>query len=37
MMSSLVLYGNRESGHSYKVRLALTLLGLEHEYVPSIS
>lgn len=33
-MSSLVLYGNRESGHSYKVRLALTLLGLEHEYRP---
>ena len=31
-MSKLVLYGNRESGHSYKVKLALTLLGLEHEY-----
>lgn len=31
-MTSLVLYGNRESGHSYKVKLALTLLGLEHEY-----
>ena len=31
-MSNLVLYGNRESGHSYKVKLALTLLGLEHEY-----
>jgi glutathione S-transferase len=31
---SIVLYGNRESGHSYKVRLALTLLGLEHEYRP---
>ncbi|MCG7393958.1 glutathione S-transferase family protein [Microvirga sp. ACRRW] len=33
-MPSLVLYGNRESGHSYKVRLALTLLELEHEYRP---
>ncbi|WP_114943775.1 glutathione S-transferase family protein [Microvirga calopogonii] len=33
-MSKLVLYGNRESGHSYKVKLALTLLGLEHEYRP---
>ena len=33
-MSGLVLYGNRESGHSYKVKLALTLLGLEHEYRP---
>ncbi len=31
-MPRLVLYGNRESGHSYKVKLALTLLGLEHEY-----
>ncbi len=31
-MPNLVLYGNRESGHSYKVKLALTLLGLEHEY-----
>ncbi len=33
-MSKLVLYGNRESGHSYKVKLALTFLGLEHEYRP---
>ncbi|PVE23103.1 glutathione S-transferase [Microvirga sp. KLBC 81] len=33
-MLNLVLYGNRESGHSYKVKLALTLLGLEHEYRP---
>ncbi len=33
-MPQLVLYGNRESGHSYKVKLALTLLGLEHEYRP---
>jgi glutathione S-transferase len=31
-MPQLLLYGNRESGHSYKVRLALALLGLEHEY-----
>ncbi len=33
-MSSLVLYGNRESGHSYKVKLALAVLGLAHEYRP---
>ena len=33
-MPNLVLYGNKESGHSYKVKLALTLLGLEHEYRP---
>src|SRR5262245_20781294 len=31
-MSALVLYGNRESGHSYKVKLALALLALPHEY-----
>jgi glutathione S-transferase len=31
-MAKLILYGNRESGHSYKVKLALTLLELEHEY-----
>jgi glutathione S-transferase len=31
-MPRLVLYGNRESGHSYKVKLALSILGLEHEY-----
>ncbi len=31
-MPRLLLYGNRESGHSYKVKLALRLLGLEHEY-----
>ncbi len=31
-MAAIVLYGNRESGHSYKVKLALTLLGLPHEY-----
>lgn len=31
-MAKLVFYGNRESGHSYKVALALALLGLEHEY-----
>ena len=28
----LILYGNRESGHSYKVRLALTLMHVPHEY-----
>ncbi|HSS62824.1 MAG TPA: glutathione S-transferase family protein [Gammaproteobacteria bacterium] len=31
-MSLPVLYGNRESGHSYKVKLALTLLEIAHEY-----
>ena len=31
-MRNLLLYGNRESGHSYKVKLALALLGLAHEY-----
>jgi glutathione S-transferase len=30
----LILYGNRESGHSYKVRLALTLMHVPHEYRP---
>lgn len=33
-MSDLVLYGNRESGHSYKVALALALLGLTFTYRP---
>ena len=28
----LTLYGNRKSGHSYKVRLALTLMHVPHEY-----
>ena len=28
----LTLYGARESGHSYKVRLALTLMQVPHEY-----
>lgn len=27
-----VLYGSRESGHTYKVKLALSVLGLAHEY-----
>jgi glutathione S-transferase len=27
------LFGNRQSGHSWKVRQALVLLGIEHEYV----
>jgi len=31
---ALVLYGNRGSGHSYKVKLALAVLGLAHEYRP---
>ena len=31
-MPDYLLYGHRESGHSYKVRLALTLLGAAHEY-----
>lgn len=30
----LILYGNRESGHSYKVRLALALTHTPHEYRP---
>jgi glutathione S-transferase len=30
---SLVLYGNRESGHYYKVRLFLTLANIAHEFV----
>ena len=28
----LILYGARESGHSYKVRLTLTLMHVPHEY-----
>lgn len=31
-MPDHVLYGHPDSGHSYKVRLALTLLGVEHQY-----
>ncbi len=31
-MSNLILYGNRLSGHSYKVRLALVLGDVSHEY-----
>src|SRR3546814_10417887 len=31
-VSGLILYGNKESGHSYKVALALALLGVEHAY-----
>jgi glutathione S-transferase len=31
-MSSLVFYGHHESGHSYKVALALSMLELPHEY-----
>ncbi|VEB40853.1 maleylacetoacetate isomerase [Chromobacterium violaceum] len=32
-MSTLILYGNRYSGHSYKVRLALMLADISHDYV----
>lgn len=32
-MASLTLYGNRNSGHSYKVRLALVLADLTHDYI----
>jgi glutathione S-transferase len=31
-MSKPILFGHHESGHSYKVRLALVLLGIDHEY-----
>jgi glutathione S-transferase len=31
-MSSLVLYGHHESGHSYKIALALTMAGVGYEY-----
>ena len=31
-MSTYVLYGHPDSGHSFKARLALVLLGLPHEY-----
>lgn len=32
-VSSLpILYGSRESGHAYKVKLALSVLGIAHEY-----
>src|SRR6187455_1342844 len=27
-----ILYGSQESGHAYKVKLALSLLGVAHEY-----
>lgn len=27
-----ILYGSRESGHAYKVKLALSILGIAHEY-----
>ncbi|MCD4503150.1 glutathione S-transferase family protein [Chromobacterium piscinae] len=32
-MNKLTLYGNRYSGHSYKVRLALMLADISHDYV----
>jgi len=31
-MSLPILYGNQNSGHAYKVRQALVLLGVEHRY-----
>ncbi|MDB5362672.1 MAG: glutathione S-transferase [Rhodospirillales bacterium] len=31
---NLTLYGNRESGHAYKVKLFLALAGIAHRYVP---
>jgi len=31
-MTLPILYGSRESGHAYKVKLALTLLDIAHEY-----
>jgi glutathione S-transferase len=31
-MTALTLFGNRESGHSYKVSLMLALSGLAHDY-----
>ncbi|MGZ9114295.1 MAG: glutathione S-transferase family protein [Brevundimonas sp.] len=31
-MGDLILFGHPDSGHSYKVKLALTVLGLAHEY-----
>jgi glutathione S-transferase len=31
-MSLPILYGNRESGHSYKVRQTLVFLGVAHQY-----
>jgi glutathione S-transferase len=31
-MALPILYGNRESGHAYKAKLALSLLGVAHEY-----
>jgi glutathione S-transferase len=31
-VSSLILYGHHESGHAYKVALALAIAGIEYEY-----
>ena len=31
-MSQIILFGNRLSGHSYKIRLALLLGGIPHQY-----
>jgi glutathione S-transferase len=32
-MDSFTLFGNRDSGHAYKVRLLLSLAGLAHDYI----
>lgn len=31
-MAAITLYGNRESGHTYKVRLMLAVAGIEHRF-----
>lgn len=31
-MAGITLFGNRESGHTYKVRLALALAGIDHGF-----
>ena len=31
-MTDYILYGHPDSGHSYKVKLALTVLGVSHDY-----
>lgn len=31
-MTDIILYGHPDSGHSYKVKLALTVLGVPHAY-----
>ncbi len=31
-MAAFALFGNRESGHTYKVSLMLALAGMSHDY-----